>query len=134
MRAIGSFIGCGAMDRYKSLRFGILESCCSWLPFWARRLDDQVEYVGGVPDLEHKISEHMLGGRFFSSIEMSEGQDLIEMVAKFMGAGVLMYGSDYPHFECRFPNSTDHFLNWTLEENLRRKMLWDNPVRFYGEP
>jgi predicted TIM-barrel fold metal-dependent hydrolase len=134
MRAVGSFIGCGAMDRYKSLRFGILESGCGWLPFWARRLDDQVEYVGGVPDLEHKISEHMMGGRFFSSIEMSEGQDMIEMVAEFLGDGVLMYGSDYPHFEARFPNSTEFFLNWSLDEELRRKMLWDNPVRFYGEP
>lgn len=134
MRAIASFIGCGAMDRYRSLRFGILESGCGWLPFWSRRLDDQVEYVGGVPELEHKVSEHMMGGRFFSSIEMSEGQDMIEMVADFLGDGVLMYASDYPHFECRFPGSVDHFMNWTLDEELKRKLLWDNPVRFYGEP
>jgi predicted TIM-barrel fold metal-dependent hydrolase len=134
MRAVGSFIGCGAMDRYQSLRFGVLESCCGWLPFWARRLDDQVEYVGGVPDLKEKISEHMMGGRFFSSIEMSEGQDMIEMVADFLGDGVLMYASDYPHFECRFPNSTAFFLDWSLDEELRRKLLWDNPVNFYGEP
>jgi predicted TIM-barrel fold metal-dependent hydrolase len=134
MRAIGAFIGCGAMDRYKSLRFGILESGFGWLPFWARRLDDQVDYVGGVPDLEHKISEHMTGGRFFSSIEMAEGQDMVEMVAKFLGDGVLMYASDYPHMECRFPNSTDYFMNWSLDEDLRRKMFWDNPVSFYGEP
>jgi predicted TIM-barrel fold metal-dependent hydrolase len=134
MRAIGSFIGSGAMDRYKNLRFGILESGCGWLPFWARRLDDQAEYVGGVPPLQHKISDYMMGGRFFSSIEMSEGQDMIEMVAKFLGDDVLMYASDYPHFECRFPNSVNYFMNWTLDETLRRKLLWDNPVRFYGEP
>lgn len=134
MRAVGAFIGCGAMDRYRSLRFGILECGCGWLPFWARRLDDQAEYVGGVPHLEQKISEHMMGGRFFSSIEMSEGQDMIEMVADFLGPEVLMYASDYPHFECRFPNSVDFFMNWTLDEDLRRKLTWDNAVRFYGEP
>ena len=134
MRAIASFIGCGAMDRYQSLRFGILESGCGWLPFWMRRLDDQAINVGGVPELQRKISEHMMGGRFFSSIEMSEGQDMIEMVADFLGDGVLMYASDYPHFECRFPDSTSSFLNWTLDEDFRRKLLWDNPVRFYGEP
>jgi predicted TIM-barrel fold metal-dependent hydrolase len=133
MRAIGSFIGSGAMDRYKQLRFGILESGCGWLPFWMRRLDDQVEYVGGVPELQKKIGEHMTGGRFYSSIEMSEGQDMIEMVAKFMGPDVLMYASDYPHFECRFPNSVDYFMNWTLKDDMRRKMLWDNPARFYGK-
>jgi len=76
----------------------------------------------------------MTGGRFFSSIEMSEGQDMIEMVINFLGQDVLMYASDYPHFECRFPNSVDYFFNWNLGDEIRRKLLWDNPVRFYGEP
>ena len=135
MRAIGSFIGSGIMERYKSLRFGILESGCGWLPYWSRRLDDQAEYVlGSIPELEHKISEYLTGGRFFSSIEMSEGQDMIEMVIKFLGEDVLMYASDYPHFECRFPNSVDYFFKWTLDDDLRRKLFWENPVRFYGEP
>jgi predicted TIM-barrel fold metal-dependent hydrolase len=76
----------------------------------------------------------MTGGRFFSSIEMSEGQDMIEMVMNFLGEDVLMYASDYPHFECRFPDSVDYFLSWNLPDDVRRKLLWDNPVRFYGEP
>ena len=59
---------------------------------------------------------------------------MVEMVAGFLGNGVLMYASDYPHMECLFPNSTDYFMNWTLDHELRSKMLWDNPVRFYGEP
>jgi len=85
MRAIASFIGCGAMDRYQSLRFGILESGCGWLPFWSRRLDDQVENVGGVPELKRKISEHMMDGRFFSSIEMSEGEAVTQSVIDQLG-------------------------------------------------
>ena len=134
MRAIGSFIGSGTMERYQSLRFGILESGCGWLPFWARRLDDQAEYVGGVPELAQKISDYMMGGRFFSSIEMSEGQDMIEMVSDFLGPDVLMYASDYPHMECRFPNSVDYFMNWGLSGDVKRQLLWENPVRFYGQP
>lgn len=135
MRAIGSFVGSGIMERYPSLRFGILECCCGWLPFWSRRLDDQAAYVGGVPRLQHTIGEQLASGRFFSSIEMSEGEDMIQMVADFMGPDVLMYASDYPHLECRFPNSVSYFFGWeTLSDELRRKMLWDNPVRFYGEP
>ena len=55
-------------------------------------------------------------------------------VTRFLGDGVLMYASDYPHMECRFPNSTDYFLNWSLDDDLKRKMLWENPVRFYGQP
>jgi predicted TIM-barrel fold metal-dependent hydrolase len=56
------------------------------------------------------------------------------MVIKFLGEHVLMYASDYPHFECRFPNSVDYFFKWTLDDDLRRKLFWENPVRFYGEP
>jgi len=134
MRAIGSFIGSGIMERYQNIRFGILECGCGWLPFWMRRLDDQAEYVGGVPKLQHQISEYMTGGRFFSAIEMSEGEDMIQMVIDFMGPDVLMYGSDYPHMECRFPGSTDYFLKWDLSDQTRRRLLWENPVRLCGEP
>jgi len=134
MRAIGAFIGAGILERYKSLRFGILECGCGWIPFWTRRLDDQAEYVGGVPELEHTIGEQMTGGRFFASLEMAEGEDMIQMVNDFMGTGVLMYASDYPHMECRFPESVNYFMGWDVGNEVRRKLFWENPVRFYGEP
>lgn len=134
MRAVGSFIGSGIMDRYPTIRFGILESGCGWLPFWARHLDDQAEYVGSTAPLKQKISEYMMGGRFFSSIEMHEGEDMIKMVMDFLGEGVLMYASDYPHPECLFPASVDHFLDWKcVSDEQKRKLLWENPVRFYRE-
>ena len=55
------------MDRYRNLRLAILESGFGWLPFWARRMDDQVDYVGYVADLQHKPSEYMADGRFSCS-------------------------------------------------------------------
>src|SRR5436190_180844 len=122
-------------SRRTSTRLGILECGCGWLPFWMRRLDDQAEYIGGIPHLEHQISEHMTSGRFFSSLEMAEGEDMIQMVVDFMGPDVLMYASDYPHPECHFPDSVDRFLRWGhLGDDLRRKLVWENPVRFYGAP
>jgi predicted TIM-barrel fold metal-dependent hydrolase len=135
MRAMAAFIGSGIMDRYPALRFGILECGCGWLPFWARRLEDQAHYVGTTAPLNHRISEYITDGRFFASLEMSEGEDLIKMVTDFLGEGILMYASDYPHPECFFPASVDQFLRWEgLSGEQKRKLLWDNPVRFYGEP
>jgi len=134
MRFTGAFIGAGIMDRYPALRCGILESCCSWLPFWARRLDDQAEYLGTVA-AKHRLSDYLRGGRFFSSVELSEGEDLIRMTIEFMGENTLMFASDYPHAESMFPNSVDHFMGWErLSAEQKRALLWDNPVRFYGEP
>jgi len=134
MRAIGAFIGSGILERYSELRFGILECGCGWLPFWQRRLDDQAEYVGGVPKLKDAIGEQMTNGRFFASLEMAEGEDMIQMVNDFMGTGVLMYASDYPHMECRFPESVNYFMKWDIDDEVRRKLFWENPVKFYGEP
>jgi hypothetical protein len=46
-----------------------------------------------------------------------------------------MYSSDYPHMECMFPDSVNHFFGWeSLSHETRQKMFWDNPVRLLGEP
>ena len=124
-------------DRFTDIKFGILESGFGWLPFWSARLDDQMTYVGYVAeDLKHKPSEYMAGGRFFASIEMHEGPDMVRTVSELMGDDILMMGTDYPHAESRFPESVDRVLAWReqVSEGVLRKMLWDNPVRFFGEP
>jgi predicted TIM-barrel fold metal-dependent hydrolase len=136
MRAVASFVGGGIMDRYSPLRFGILECGFGWLPFWARRMDDQAVYMGYVAEnLEYQLSEYLTGGRFFAGIVLHEGQEMARMVTELMGDHILMFGSDYPHSESRFPDSVDQVTGWEqLNEEQRRKMLWDNPVRFFGEP
>lgn len=135
MRFVGAFIGGGVMDRYPTIRCGILESCCTWLPFWAARLDDQAVYVGETAPLKHKVSDYMKNGRFFASLEMPEGDRLVKTTIEYMGENVLMWASDYPHSESHFPNTADIFLGWkALSATEKRKMMWDNPVRFYGEP
>jgi predicted TIM-barrel fold metal-dependent hydrolase len=91
--------------------------------------------VGGVSPLEQKVSDYFTGGRFFSAIEMAEGEDMIQMVNTFMGPDVLMYASDYPHLESRFPNSVHYFLGFeTISDEMRKRLFWENPVRLLGEP
>ena len=136
MRAVGAFFGSGLMDRFPNLRYGILESGFGWLPFWARRMDDQAIYMGYVNEhLEYKLSEYMTGGRFFAATGLHEGESMVKMVTDDLGDHVLMFGSDYPHAESRFPASADIPLGWqSLSDDQRRKLLWENPVRFFGEP
>jgi len=54
----------------------------------------------------------------------------------FLGDDLLMFGSDYPHAESRFPESADKVLAWenVVGPQAMRKMMWDNAVRFFGEP
>jgi predicted TIM-barrel fold metal-dependent hydrolase len=135
MRALAAFIGSGIMDRYRTLRYAILESGFGWLPFWAIRMQDQMDYIGYVARLEHTVAEYLSGGRFFASVVLHEGPRMVRSVAEELGPGILMFSSDYPHPESRFPRSVDVMLGWDqLDEGLIDRMLWDNPVRCFGEP
>jgi predicted TIM-barrel fold metal-dependent hydrolase len=136
MRMVAAFFGSGIMDRYPELRCAVLESGFGWLPFWAKRMDDQVEYMGYVADgLKQKPSEYMTGGRFFCSIVLHEGPEMVKMVDTLLGDHILMFGSDYPHAESRFPESADKVLGWeNLSPGEMQKLLWDNPVRAFGQP
>lgn len=136
MRAVAAFIGGGIMDRFPTMRFGILECGFGWLPFWARRMDDQAVYMGYVAEgLEYQLSEYITGGRFFAGIVLHEGGEMVKMVDDLMGDHILTFGSDYPHSESRFPESVEGVLDWdVLTPERKRKLLWDNPVAFFGEP
>ena len=132
MRFVAAFIGGGVFDRYPKLRMGVLECGFGWLPFWAKRMDEQAIYVGGTAPLKLRPSDYMKSGRFFCSIEHHEGEDMFADVTRFLGDDVLMYASDYPHSECQFPDSVDNILAWSsLGADRQRKLLWDNATRFF---
>ncbi len=134
MRFMAAFIGSGILDRYPRLRMGILECGFGWLPFWAKRMDEQAVYVGGTAPLKHAPSEYMTSGRFFCTIERHEGEDLFNHVTSVLGDDVLMWASDYPHSECQFPDSIDNVLKWSsIKPDTKRKLLWDNAARFYKQ-
>ena len=42
-----------------------------------------------------------------------------------------MYASDYPHGESWFPKSVETVMGWDLSDDLKQKLFWDNPLRFY---
>jgi predicted TIM-barrel fold metal-dependent hydrolase len=52
-----------------------------------------------------------------------------------LGDHLLMFGSDYPHAESRFPESVDKVIGWDgMDKPLLEKLLWKNPVDCFGEP
>jgi uncharacterized protein len=133
MRNMAAMIGSGVMDRYPTLRVGTLEAGHGWLPFWIARLDEHAETIkAALPKLGHKPSEYATGGRYFQSIEIPEGAKLTNAVTDLLGDHVLMYASDYPHGESHFPESVTLVLNWEMDAHTKRKLLWDNAVRFYA--
>jgi uncharacterized protein len=132
MRNMASIIGGGVLDRYPELRLGVLEAGHGWLPFWISRLDEhQKSVAAALPDLKHSPSEYVLSGRYFQTIEMSEGLPVTRSVIDQLGDSILMYASDYPHGESWFPHSVDTVMAWDLPDPTKRKLFWDNAVNFY---
>ena len=133
MRMVAAFLGAGLLDKYPNVNLAILESGFGWLPFWMKRMEDQVHYMGYVADgLQHTMEEYMTGGRFFAAVVLHEGPAMVRMVREAMGDHVLMFGSDFPHAESRFPDSVDVVLDWSeLDDDFKRRLLWDNPAECF---
>jgi uncharacterized protein len=132
MRNMASIIGGGVLDRYPKLRLGVLEAGHGWLPGWVKRLDEHAESVAAaLPELKQTPSEYVTSGRYFQSIEMSEGEGVTRMVGELLGDDILMYASDYPHGESWFPKSVETVMAWDMPEERKRKFFWDNAVNFY---
>ena len=43
-----------------------------------------------------------------------------------------MYASDYPHGESHFPELVLLVLDLEMDADRKRKLLWDNAIRFYA--
>src|SRR5580692_2589716 len=134
MRFMAGFLAGGILDRYPGLRLCVLECGFGWLPFWVRRMDEQVSYVGRTAKLKMLPSEHFQAGRVFCNVEAHEHEPMFKMVTEAIGEDCLMFGSDYPHFESWFPNSIDKILEWESVKGERaRKLFWGNAQRCFKQ-
>ena len=122
----------GVLERHPKLRVGFLESGCGWLPYWLWRLDEEYEnlYWEVKDNVKMKPSEYFRR-QCFIALEPSEPY-LAEAI-QYIGSDNLIFGSDYPHYDHK---SDIVGKAVALEEQLSRetmkKILWDNPARFYG--
>jgi uncharacterized protein len=131
-RNMASIIGAGIMDRYPNIRVGTLEAGHGWLPAWVNRLEEHTKLCPeALPPLKQTIRDYVTGGRYFQSIEVSEGAAITQSVIDLLGPEILMFGSDYPHGESWFPVAAETVLDWHLKEEHTRKILWDNALRYY---
>src|SRR5947209_20223301 len=53
------------------------------------------------------------------------------MIDEF-GSDQLVFSTDYPHGDSRYPEAVEAFLELPLSDEDKRKILWDNCARFYA--
>jgi predicted TIM-barrel fold metal-dependent hydrolase len=131
MFAVGSFLGGGILERHPNLKVAFLEANCSWLPWLLWRLDEAYELEG---DLHMKELTMLPSGYFKRQCVASVEPDEVpaRYVIDFLGNDNLVYSTDYPHGDSRYPHATETFLKLPFSEDDMRKILWDNCAGFYG--
>jgi len=131
MVAVGSMCGAGVLERHPNLRVAFLEGNCSWLPFLLWRLDEHFEMFGDewAPELTVPPAE-IFKRQCFVSVEPDE--EPVSHVVEDFGADNLVFSTDYPHVDTKFPHAVDRLLELSVGTGDLRKILWDNCARFYG--
>jgi predicted TIM-barrel fold metal-dependent hydrolase len=131
MSALVSFTAGGVFDRFPHLRAGFLEANCSWAPWLFSRLDDHYEeYIGRFEvKLERKPSEYFKSNCYVS-VEPDEAP--VSLYVQWFGDDNVVFSTDYPHPDSKFPHSIEKFLKLPLTETTKRKFLWDNCARLYA--
>jgi len=121
----------GLFDQFPVLRVGFSECSSGWLPSWLNRLQSQSAYLAGtLPTIKHTPLEYAQNGRVFCGVELAEGEVITRSVIEAMGDGSLMYSSDYPHDQSKFPSSVDLVLGWDIPESSKRAIMSENAERY----
>lgn len=130
MTALSCMVGGGVVARFPKLRLGFLEGNCGWAPWFLARLDEHWEWVGRyeTPELTKKPSEWFRSNCVLS-VEAEE--DTVKDYVAWLGDDSLVFSTDYPHADSKFPESLRYFGKLPLSDGSRKKILWDNCARLY---
>lgn len=131
MLAAVDMIGGGICERFPDLRIAFLEGNCSWAPFLFWRLDEhrewREEWEG--KDLTLKPSEYFKR-QCYLSIECDEEPAQYTVAA--LGEGNIVFSTDYPHADSKYPESVKRFFDLPLSESAQEKIMWDNCAKLYN--
>jgi predicted TIM-barrel fold metal-dependent hydrolase len=134
MLACAQLIAFGVLERHPGLRVVFLESGGGWGPFWTERLDEQAESFGDFcPEMKLKPSEYF-ARQCWISFEVDERT--LPALAPLLGAGRIVWGSDYPHHDATFPGAVDALRRTvaTMAAGDQARVLGANAAELYRLP
>ena len=135
MISLGHIIYTGILDKHPGLRCSFLEGNAGWVPFWLGRLDDHTHGRQSVfwDDMDLKMTPT---DYFKRNIWVACDGDEVGLgpVLDLIGDDNFVWNTDYPHSDAPDPDKAlPELLEQPISEESKRKILWDNPVRLFGE-
>jgi uncharacterized protein len=121
----------GVLERVPGLRVGFFEAGLGWLPYWLKRMDEHFDEMRHLVSSLSRPPTEYFREHCFVTWEPDETDELAQLTR--MGLeGCVLWGSDYPHFDCVYPGAlgeADKGLA-SLDQRVRKAVLHDNPARF----
>ena len=132
MIAMASIVCGGVLDDHRTLRVGFLEAGCGWVPYWVERLEEHFERRSAeMPRMSRSPLEYLSEGRCFVTAEPDER--LVPEALAAIGERSVMYASDYPHTDSKFPYSVKLVRErGDLSDETKDRLLGENALRYYG--
>jgi uncharacterized protein len=129
MEVFVSLVASGACEKYPDVRFVLGESGVTWLPYVFDRLDTEYEDRGRALGFSLKPSDY-----FHRQMYVTYQQDqYLEPILPLVGEDNIIWGADYPHPDCVWPDSRRYLEKHLggLPERVRRKITHENVARLY---
>jgi hypothetical protein len=94
-------------------------------------MDEHYKWLGDVftRDLTKEPSEYFKR-QCFVSVECDE--EPIKGVFDLIGVANIVFSTDFPHPDCKYPGAVERFLELPLSDTAKRAILWGNCARYYG--
>ena len=132
---LGHFMYSGILDKFPRLKLLILEANSGWVPFWLNRLEKYCEGRQSVFFDEHPLD--LTPQEYFlrqCAVAADADEPSIKYVVDYIGDDNIVFNTDYPHPDAPATNEPlANMMEQPLSEDTKRKILWDNSVKIYGE-
>jgi predicted TIM-barrel fold metal-dependent hydrolase len=132
-----TFLICGGvLERFPELRVIFLEANGGWLVPWLERLDHHAEvelFKPDVPNLKLAPSEYFRR-QCWISFDADESTLAFSANSPLVGADRIIWASDYPHPDAKFPGVTDELYEAIepLSDEQQRQIAGHNAEVLYG--
>ncbi|MBM3542065.1 MAG: hypothetical protein FJX51_08460 [Alphaproteobacteria bacterium] len=121
----------GVLERFPALKVAFLEANCSWAPYLLWRMDEHFEHRESYAKKRFsRLPSEYFKRQCFVAIEADEHMGV--EAARRIGSETVVFSTDFPHEDSRWPRAKEAFLKLPFDAAERRRILWDNPARLYG--
>ena len=122
----------GIMDRYPNLKMVMSENEVSWLPNYVFRMHQFKKDLG--PSMHYEPLQHDIEWYFDRIWHGYVDDPYVRMATEVIGDKKIMWGSDFPHARCTYPNSQQVVEDTlgSLGAESKANMSFYNAAELYG--